>query len=275
MKVFLSSENEEKLKTPIGEQKMFGFRRMKVLETLSGLANTAYPPVFQAFLTQKVYSTCLEIFFEYPWNNFVHATVEQMLTPLTTSFPDFLQMVKDLSLVDKIVKVSAENQKEEESSNPLFFRKGYMGYLFNISRLVENVASSSEGLKTYLEGNESWKVYVEGTYKDTVNRQKRPFMPSLPQNPFEDHNPQDFQEVEQNYNGYQDDFTDFLYQEEGDLNFGDRQYDYQNEQVNNFEDEDSEEDSGDEDTDEEDEEGPFSDEEQNTKSECWFWRRKR
>eukprot|EP01103_Thecamoeba_quadrilineata_P010195 TRINITY_DN2127_c0_g1_i1.p1 TRINITY_DN2127_c0_g1~~TRINITY_DN2127_c0_g1_i1.p1 ORF type:complete len:611 (-),score=125.73 TRINITY_DN2127_c0_g1_i1:125-1957(-) len=254
---------ESTVKMPLGEQRVFGFRRYKVLETIASLANTGFPAVFHALLHKNIYSACLDIFFEFQWNNFVHATVEQMIVPLATSPLSFLQLVKDFKLAERIVDTSNQNHSEEESSQAVVFRRGYMGHVMNLSRLIETTTSTSEPLKAFLQEDEKWSKYVEGLYKETVQRQKRPFIPSLTQGPsYEDQSNPEFNQLDQNYMDFQDDFTDFLYPDEGELNYdGDRQYEYQNE--NHYEDVDSEDDSeGDEDTDEE-EEGGDSDEEHN------------
>ena len=64
---------------PVGTVDPLGFHRLKIIEFFAILVRTNYKCVDDAIVKSNVLNVCLDLFFRYCWNNFLHTTVEQMI----------------------------------------------------------------------------------------------------------------------------------------------------------------------------------------------------
>ncbi|KAH8548276.1 SIT4 phosphatase-associated protein-domain-containing protein [Umbelopsis sp. PMI_123] len=115
------------------------------------------------FINHLVLPTCLDIFFGFPWNNFLHYVVYDMLHQIFNGSMEFgynrqlaLSVLKDGKLTNRIIEAYELN--ELEMSTPKGMRLGYMGHLTfiadEISKLMDNYSE------------------VEATVRDDVDLQK-------------------------------------------------------------------------------------------------------
>ncbi|KAI9282474.1 SIT4 phosphatase-associated protein-domain-containing protein [Umbelopsis sp. AD052] len=115
------------------------------------------------FIKHRVLPTCLDIFFGFPWNNFLHYVVYDMLHQIFNGSMEFgynrqlaLSVLKDGKLTNRIIEAYELN--EREVSVPKGMRLGYMGHLTfiadEISKLMDNYSE------------------VEATVRDDVDLQK-------------------------------------------------------------------------------------------------------
>ena len=71
----------------------FGNTRLKVLEFVVGLMATGFQSVFSKLQDLDVFKICLEIFFEYKWNNFIHHQVYLMMSRILSGDPNLILLV--------------------------------------------------------------------------------------------------------------------------------------------------------------------------------------
>jgi len=118
-----------------------------------------------------IFTTCIRIFFAYPWNNFLHSTVEQMIQVILDCESETLKLflVTDCKLVDLICEASKYN--EEESSKPKGVRRGYMGHITAISTSLLNAAANTPQLEAFLSAHEEWNKYNKGAFQVTRERE--------------------------------------------------------------------------------------------------------
>ncbi|KAI8989835.1 SAPS-domain-containing protein [Trametes punicea] len=152
--------------------------RRPARETLAG------PPVLgerlkQRFLETNVASTLLDLFFDFPWNNFLHSVVYDLIHQILTGRVDggynrelTIALFRDARLMHRIIEGSKRN--DIESSKPKGVRLGYMGHLTLIS---EDVIGALEHLPPDLRlqiaqyaPQPEWDEYVTGRYKETKKK---------------------------------------------------------------------------------------------------------
>jgi len=131
------------------------------------------------FLDTNVASTLLDLFFEFPWNNFLHSVVYDLIHQVLTGRIDVgynreltVSLFRDARLMHRIIEGSKRN--DIESAKPKGVRLGYMGHLTLIS---EDVINSLEHFPPDLRlvvaqyaPQPEWDEYVTGRYKETKKK---------------------------------------------------------------------------------------------------------
>ena len=78
---FLLVKPDTPLNTTFGVLKPpFGMHRMKVLEIIGMSLHSRYFCIYNTFMETQLLNTLVDLFFEYHWNNFLHAIVNRVLT---------------------------------------------------------------------------------------------------------------------------------------------------------------------------------------------------
>ncbi|KAH9900937.1 SAPS-domain-containing protein [Cubamyces lactineus] len=150
----------------------------------------------QRFLEANVASTLLDLFFDFPWNNFLHSVVYDLIHQILTGRVDggynrelTVALFRDARLMHRIIEGSQRNDIERFvrrvcspslsktrpcSSKPKGVRLGYMGHLTLIS---EDVIGALEHLPPDLRlqiaqyaPQPEWDEYVTGRYKETKKK---------------------------------------------------------------------------------------------------------
>ncbi|KAF8843655.1 SAPS-domain-containing protein [Paxillus ammoniavirescens] len=133
----------------------------------------------QCFMEASVLSTLLDLFFEFPWNNFLHSVVYDFIHQILTGRVDgglnrelTVALFRDAQLMQRIV--DGQKQNDTESLKPKGVRLGYMGHLTLMS---EDVIAALEhfplDLRLVIEQyapQPAWNDYVTGRYKETKKR---------------------------------------------------------------------------------------------------------
>ncbi|KAI0362567.1 SAPS-domain-containing protein [Trametes cingulata] len=133
----------------------------------------------QRFLEANVASTLLDLFFDFPWNNFLHSVVYDLIHQILTGRVDggynrelTVALFRDARLMHRIIEGSKRN--DIESSKPKGVRLGYMGHLTLIS---EDVIGALEHLPPDLRlqiaqyaPQPEWDEYITGRYKETKKK---------------------------------------------------------------------------------------------------------
>jgi len=165
---------------PSGEFEPLGFYRLKVIEFFAILIVTNYGSVDTEIMKIGVLTTCLNLFFQYPWNNFLHSTVEQIIQTVLDGENEELKihLLRDAKLLDGICEASREN--DEECAKPRGVRRGYMGHITSISTSIINIATSTPSVERLLSASDKWSNYVKGALASTREKESKnlAYMPS-------------------------------------------------------------------------------------------------
>ncbi|KAF5369199.1 hypothetical protein D9615_009978 [Tricholomella constricta] len=136
----------------------------------------------QRFLQVGVLSTLLDLFFEFPWNNFLHSAVYDVVHQILTGSVDTgfnrelaISLFRDAHLMQRIV--DGQKRNDEETAKPKGVRLGYMGHLTLIS---EDVIMALERFPPDLRlilieyaPTPGWDDYVMGRYIETKRKDTR------------------------------------------------------------------------------------------------------
>ncbi|KYR01345.1 hypothetical protein DLAC_01935 [Tieghemostelium lacteum] len=218
-----SSENNSFTTTTGLLSPPLGFHRLKVIEFFADLINSRYLCIDKKIVELDILSSCLELFFSYPWNNLLHSQIHQICQIILYSENDELKvsLLKEAKLLDRIIEADEQNTKELKQAKGI--RYGYMGFLNSIAQSICEVAKSVPQLKDILDNNDRWNQFVSESLLPVLHIEGEPlgeFRPSLMIPPETEEDDDDPYENEQDT--YQDENTseyvnsdeNHLYQEE-------------------------------------------------------------
>lgn len=170
---FLTTNSEVKKisLSAIGEITPLGFHRLKIIEFFAVLVRCNYKCIDEALIKLNVFSSCLDLFFAYPWNNFLHSAVGQMIEGIFLGQNEELKisLIKDSKILDKICMASDEN--ETAKARPVGVRRGYMGHITLLSLTIIERAEGNSELKNLLQNHQRWQSYVKGPFNTTQERE--------------------------------------------------------------------------------------------------------
>lgn len=276
--ILTENKPENTIFSTVGEIIPFGIHRLKIVEFLLALIKTNHAKVDEELIAHGVLSKCLDVFFTYKWNNFLHAIIEQIIFSVIDGENEELtfSLFSQTKLADRIIEAWKEN--EDEIAKPKGMRRGYMGHLMNIIGYI--VTQLNNPLtKHALEENEAWKEFIEGPYEQAREVEKvqlggpRPFNFGEPQDDDDDdeRGNSELVNVFTQYlvqQGYTSDFVEEFNNDdddEGELNFANNQqfdgtFSTNDKQYMDF---DEEEEDSDSDEDDSDDDEYYSDEDEN------------
>ncbi|KAH8117023.1 SIT4 phosphatase-associated protein-domain-containing protein [Phellopilus nigrolimitatus] len=133
----------------------------------------------QRFSETRVLSTLLDLFFAFPWNNFLHSVVYDVLHQILTGRVDSglnreltIALFRDGRLLNRIVE--AQKRNDAESTKPRHVRLGYMGHLTLVSEDVigalEHYPPELKLLLAQYAPQPDWDDYVGGRYHETKTK---------------------------------------------------------------------------------------------------------
>jgi len=163
------------LSEPIGQISPLGFQRLKVVEFFAILTHTNYHCIYKEMMNLGIFKTCLDLFFAYPWNNFLHSTVEWLVQGILSRENDELKLhlLQECKLIDNICEANRLN--EEDCAKPKGTRRGYMGHITSISIGVLSSSSNNQTIEKILSEHEEWTKYLVGPLKAILHKEGRDF----------------------------------------------------------------------------------------------------
>lgn len=161
------------LETQVGKFAPLGFERLKIVEFFAALFMTTYKCVDTELINLAVLDSALKLFFAYPWNNFLHGTVEGIIQGILEGEHEELKihLLTDAHLLQRIVEASKEN--EDVCAKPKGIRRGYMGHITSISQSIINVAANTPSIDKILSEHQAWNDYVKNSLTSTKERESR------------------------------------------------------------------------------------------------------
>ncbi|KAF0417991.1 SAPS-domain-containing protein [Gigaspora margarita] len=143
------------------------------------------------FIEYRIIPTCLDLFFNFKWNNFLHTVVYDMVAQIFNGRMDIgynkalaISVFTDGQLTKRITKAQRSNDYEVEQ--PKGVRLGYMGHQTFIAeevvKLLDRYAVEiGEKVREYIEA-EDWQEYVSKTLRETRERDRAPLGGQRPSN---------------------------------------------------------------------------------------------
>jgi hypothetical protein len=160
----LKSSSAAKRVMSTGEElEPFGFEKLKIMEFFAMVVRLNSAQINTELQRLDVFATSMDAFFKYTWNNFLHATVEQIVGGVLEgdNVPLQCSLVTQTKLLDRLVAADAANAAEE--AKPRGVRRGFMGHLTAISMRIQAAASCAPALEALLQAHEPWLEYVNGS----------------------------------------------------------------------------------------------------------------
>ncbi|PPQ76470.1 hypothetical protein CVT26_012907, partial [Gymnopilus dilepis] len=153
--------------------------------TLEGSTETLLPvgeQLKRRWLDHGVLVTMIDMFFQYPWNNFLHSAVYDVVHQVMTGGTEggynrelIISLFRDAKILHRIVE--AQKQNDLESSKPKGVRLGYMGHLMLISEdVITAMARFPPDLRLIIiqyAPEPEWDNFVTGRYNETKKEDSR------------------------------------------------------------------------------------------------------
>jgi serine/threonine-protein phosphatase 6 regulatory subunit 3 len=148
-----------KLRPPLGKH------RLKIIEFLSVLVTVNSEAVEKELIRLGAVKRILELFFEYPYNNFLHHHVEQIvITCLESKNSTLVQhLLHDCNLVGKILEAEKNFTLPNDSTKPTIPaegssapRIGNIGHVTRISNKLLQIGNNNNDIHTFLQENGEW-----------------------------------------------------------------------------------------------------------------------
>jgi len=197
-----------------------GNNRIKITEFFVHLVRTNYEAVGAEIIKSGALKTCFALFFQYPWNNFLHQTVLELIQSILEGSSNELRVElfkPETKLLDQILEANLKN--EEVVSKPKGHRLGFMGHITVISQgIVKAGEKYPETIGSLLEKHEKWQQYANFVLTEILKTESRPLGGHKPLATNEDNSSdedvfdrveldKDSAELVQIYNSYKQGFT--------------------------------------------------------------------
>ncbi|PKA53568.1 hypothetical protein AXF42_Ash009064 [Apostasia shenzhenica] len=160
------STSEVVLPTTYGSLKPpLGNHRLKIVEFISVLLTIGCEEAEKELMRLGALRRMLDLFFEYPYNNFLHHQVERIIGSCLESKSAFLveHLLHDCDIVGKILGAEKQPTLSTSSCMPTLSaqgrlppRIGNIGHLSRIANKLVQAANTSEIIQTHLQENSEW-----------------------------------------------------------------------------------------------------------------------
>ncbi|XP_075664596.1 uncharacterized protein LOC142634193 isoform X2 [Castanea sativa] len=167
LKLLEVSSAENELLTTYGKlQPPLGKHRLKIVEFISVLVTVGSEAAEKELIRLGAVQRILDLFFEYPYNNFLHHHIENILVSCLESknVPLIEHLLHECNLVGRILeaennyKLAADLNKVPTvpSEGRLPPRIGNIGHLTRISNKLIQLGNNSSKIQAYLQENSEW-----------------------------------------------------------------------------------------------------------------------
>uniref|UniRef100_A0A7N0T3Y3 SIT4 phosphatase-associated family protein n=1 Tax=Kalanchoe fedtschenkoi TaxID=63787 RepID=A0A7N0T3Y3_KALFE len=160
------SSSEDILRTTYGKvQPPLGKHRLKIVEFLSVLLVVGGEAAEKELIHLGAIQRLVDLFFEYPYNNFMHHHVENIVVSCLESKNTSLceHLLRDCSLIEKILGTEKNPVLAIGSCNPAIPaegksppRVGNIGHLTRISNKIVHLRNKNKTIEAHLKDNSGW-----------------------------------------------------------------------------------------------------------------------
>ncbi|PPQ89434.1 hypothetical protein CVT25_012813, partial [Psilocybe cyanescens] len=159
-----------------GSRRSSRSRRRTTMEQSSEALLPIGEQLKRRWLDQNILGTMIDMFFEFPWNNFLHSTVYDVVHQVMTGGAEggynrelIISLFRDAKILQRIVEGQSRN--DLECAKPKGVRLGYMGHLMLISEdVITAMARFPPDLRLIIiqyAPEPEWDNYVTGRYNET------------------------------------------------------------------------------------------------------------
>ncbi|KAK4877234.1 hypothetical protein RN001_009740 [Aquatica leii] len=158
-----------------------GNTRLQVTKLIATLISTNNLEFIKELILLGTLQVLLDLFFAFPWNNFLHTQVQSCLVfalkaPIPSGTDDedialYKHLIVKCKLIERILDAWKYNDAQELEKKSV--RQGYMGHLTEIANSIAETCSSTS-LGQFLQDNlpetaETFKNFSETTLKEILN----------------------------------------------------------------------------------------------------------
>ncbi|RWS31098.1 serine/threonine-protein phosphatase 6 regulatory subunit 3-like protein [Leptotrombidium deliense] len=206
--ILLNPPERPAIHTTVGViEKPLGATRLEVVHLIRALLSSNNPGINQKICELKTVPVLIDLFFSYPWNNFLHTQVEQSIksilnnaksnSPVTSptvadgdsshssqEVTSLLvdQLFSDARLIERIIDIWESYHADDTSTKQP--RPGYMGHVIKIANnIVLNKDQDAVLNATKLISDEykrKWDFFVDKTLSDINKRMQTPLVNEVP-----------------------------------------------------------------------------------------------
>ncbi|CAI9089657.1 OLC1v1024273C4 [Oldenlandia corymbosa var. corymbosa] len=166
LKLLDISTEDHVLLTTYGElHPPLGKHRLKIIEFISVLVTVSSEAAEKELIRLGAVKRIVELFFEYPYNNFLHHHVEQIVVSCLESKNSLFveHILKDCNLVSKFLEAEKNFALATVSDKPtvpaegkLPPRIGNIGHITRIANKLVQLANDDNDIKLHLQENSEW-----------------------------------------------------------------------------------------------------------------------
>ncbi|KAL6992191.1 hypothetical protein U1Q18_010298 [Sarracenia purpurea var. burkii] len=166
LKLLDVSSEENVLITTYGKlQPPLGKHRLKIIEFISVLVTVSSAAVEKELIRLGAVKHILNLFFEYPYNNFLHHHVEHIIMScLESNTVSFIEhLLHDCNLVGRILEAEKnftlaadQNKPTVPAEGKVPPRIGNIGHLTRISNKLVQLGNNNSNIQAYLQENNEW-----------------------------------------------------------------------------------------------------------------------
>ncbi|XP_077219848.1 uncharacterized protein LOC143854027 [Tasmannia lanceolata] len=166
LKILDVSSAELILDTTYGKlQPPLGKHRLKIVEFISVLLTIGSEAAEKELIQLGALKRILDLFFEYPYNNFLHHHVENIIVSCLESKKTLLieHLLQDCDIVGKILEAEKSFTLPTDSNKPTVPaegrappRIGNIGHLTRISNKLIQLGINNSQIQTHLQENSEW-----------------------------------------------------------------------------------------------------------------------
>ncbi|KAF3450307.1 hypothetical protein FNV43_RR06387 [Rhamnella rubrinervis] len=148
-----------KLQPPLGKH------RLKIVEFISVLLAVGSEAAEKELILLGAVQRILDLFFEYPYNNFLHHHIENIVVSCLESKNSSLveHLLRDCNLIGKIVEAEKNFTLAADSNKPTLAaegrsppRIGNIGHLTRISNKLVQLGNNNSNVQALLQENSEW-----------------------------------------------------------------------------------------------------------------------
>ncbi|KAM0950713.1 putative SIT4 phosphatase-associated protein family [Dioscorea sansibarensis] len=165
LKLLDVSSSESSIPTTYGKlQPPLGKHRLKVVEFISVLLTIGSEAAEKELVQLRAIKNILDLFFEYPYNNFLHHHVENVIVSCLESKSTLLieHLLHDCDLVGKILAadknptLALDSKPTIPSEGRAPPRIGNIGHITRIANKLVQLGNNNMAIQTYLQENAEW-----------------------------------------------------------------------------------------------------------------------
>ncbi|KAI4306338.1 hypothetical protein L6164_029625 [Bauhinia variegata] len=166
LKLLDTSSTDSVLVTTYGKlQPPLGKHRLKIVEFISVLLTVGSEAAEKKLIHLGAVCRILDLLFEYPYNNFLHHQVENIVVScLESKNPTLIEhLLRECDLIGKIIQAEKQCMLEAEANMPTKPaegksppRTGIIGHLTRISNKLVQLGNNSNEIQAHLQENSEW-----------------------------------------------------------------------------------------------------------------------